>query len=267
MEKKLSPLARPAAFAVIAIVVALTTSAETTAGTLEVSVLYEGAGQVGEDHGLIVFVFGDADLGNPATPILATRYLTANNATARFTDLDADQVWLLAVYDEIGGYSLGPLPGPFGVYSATPGGPPTGVRVGGEGVELRFADSNRNPPPPETKPTASFRTLQGADGGIVEIRTYHIKPGLRDEFVRFFESTLEAQAEAGVRVPGQFRSLDDENTFVWIRAFRNQKERQESSRAFYLGPAWMSKGRAEAVRFIESAEVMLVEPTARSGIR
>lgn len=257
----------PVATALILITLSLAFPIGARAGTLDVTVVYQGPGQVDADHGLMVFVFGGNDFGNPANPILATRYLGANHTTVKFSDLDAETVWVMAVYDEAGGYSVGPLPGPFGFYSETPGGPPAGVRVGGEGIELRFADSNRVPVPADAEPRASFEALQGAGGGIVEIRTYRVKPGMREEFVRFFEKTLAAQAEVGLRVPGQFRSLDDENTFVWIRAFRDQKERQEQSRAFYFGPAWLGERQQEAVRLIESAEVMLLEPTARSLIR
>ena len=266
MNKNPFPLTSPKALALLAIVATLTVSAVATASTLEVSVVYEGPGQVDENHGLMVFVFAGNDFGSPANPIVATRYLTTNGVTTRFEDLGVEQVWLMAVHDEKGGYTTGPLPGPFALYSDTPGGPPTGVPLGGEAIALRFDDSNRMPSPQESKPTATFETLQAAEGGIVEIRIYRVKPGTRDEFVRFFEDTLEAQAAAGLRVLGQFRSLDDENTFVWIRAFRDQKERQERSRAFYLGPAWMEERRAQAAKFLESGEVMLVEPTGMSLI-
>ncbi len=258
----------PALVALSLLVFAVSISPAAAAGTtLEVSVVYEGPGPVDPNHGLIVIVFGGNDFSNPANPIVAARYLPANGATARFTDLDVDQVWLMAVYDEIGGYSVGPLPGPLGLYSETPGGPPAGVPVDGRSIELRFDDTIRSPAPPQTKPTATFETLWQAQGGLVEIRVYSVQPGMREEFIRFFENTLQDQAEAGIRVPGQFRSLDDENTFVWMRAFRNQKERQEHSRAFYLGPAWTGERRAQALQFIAATEVMLLEPTARSNIR
>ncbi|MEM7356316.1 MAG: hypothetical protein AAF657_36205, partial [Acidobacteriota bacterium] len=260
-------LARATFLTLLASLVCHPFAASATGGPLEVRVVYEGPGKVDEHHGLLVFVFGANDFGNPTNPIVATRYLTANHSTARFTDLAVDRVWLMAVYDEAGGYTTGPLPGPFGLYSEAPGGPPAAVQVGGDGIELRFDDTNRSPAPAEEKPRASIESLLGAENGIVEIRIYRTRPGMREEFIRFFEDTLGDQAAAGLQVRGQFRSLDDENTFVWIRSFRNQKERQEQSRAFYLGPAWMEARRAEAAKYLTGGEVLLVEPTCRSSLR
>ena len=109
--------------------------------------------------------------------------------------------------------------------------------------------------------------LASADG-IVEIRMYKIKPGMRDAFVKFFEEkTLVPQGEVGMRVLGQFRSLEDDETFVWVRAFRNQEERNRQILAFYGGELWLKELSAEAMSMIVSTEVLLVEPTAESLLR
>ena len=110
-------------------------------------------------------------------------------------------------------------------------------------------------------------TVRNADEGILEIRKYTLQAGVRDEFIAFFENrTLEQQKKAGLRVIGQFRSLEDENQFVWIRAYASQAERAEQLRNYYLGADWIEV-QDEAGAYIANTEVMLVAPTAASRIR
>ena len=107
-----------------------------------------------------------------------------------------------------------------------------------------------------------------AANGIVEIRMYKIKPGMRDAFVKFFEEkTLAPQGDVGMRVLGQFRSLEDDDTFVWVRAFSSQEERNRQTVAFYGGELWLEELSMEAQSMLDSAEVLLVEPTAKSPLR
>src|SRR5450755_4374199 len=54
---------------------------------------------------------------------------------------------------------------------------------------------------------------------IVEVRRYRIKPGRREEFLRFFETRSVPALEAhGMRVLGPLVDLENPNAFVWLRA-------------------------------------------------
>ena len=91
---------------------------------------------------------------------------------------------------------------------------------------------------------------------------------MRDRFVRFFEEkTLGPQAAVGMRILGQFRSLMDDDTFVWIRAFASEEERAQHTQAFYGGELWSETLGPEAMSMLESTDVVLVEPTQRSPMR
>ena len=107
--------------------------------------------------------------------------------------LPVEQVYLVAVYDEQGGYAAtGPMPGPIGFYAEDGGEAPAPVSVGERAeVKLSFDDSIR-PPVPDEKPRASAEVLAGA-GGIVEIRMYRTRPGQRDRFVQFFEDYTKSE--------------------------------------------------------------------------
>jgi hypothetical protein len=56
---------------------------------------------------------------------------------------------------------------------------------------------------------------------VVEVRIYTIHEGRREEFVKLYDEVLlPAQHAFGLNVLGQFTSLDDEQTFVWLLPLR-----------------------------------------------
>ncbi len=239
----------------------------TEVATLELTVRYTGSGEVNAHHGLVVVLFDNADFRNPATRILGMRYLTENDTSARFTDLASERIFVFATYDENGGYTgIGGPPGPIGFIAGDDGAPaPVSVREDPR-VTLTFDDANRLPGS-QVPSGPSSETLAAVEGGIVEIRKYKIKPGQRDRFVELFEKNLGHQVEHGLRVVGQFRSLDDDDTFVWILAFKNQEERLHLSRTHYFSPHWLNSRRFDVADLLVSTEVIFVEPTALSFLR
>lgn len=243
------------------------TARSTEAATFEITVRYTGPGEVDAHHGLVAILLDKADVTDPATRILGMRYLNANGASVSFADLAAEKVFVFAMYDEIGGYTgVGGPPGPIGFIAGDDGAPaPVSVRERPR-VTLTFDDARRMPGP-QTRLGPSAETLAAVEGGIVEIRIYKIKPGQRDRFVELFEQNLGHQIEHGLRVVGQFRSLDDDDTFVWIRAFKNQEERVRLSRTHYFSPHWLNSRRFDVADLLVSTEVFLVEPTALSFLR
>ena len=235
---------------------------------LRITVHYDGqVGEVDADHGILLTLFASPNLSDPSNTMVAARYVTENGALTTFSELPAQPLYLVAIYDEVGSWpGTGSIPGPIGLHLPEDKTAPAPLNPGETApVVVRFDDSIHPPKPPNFVSRDSAK-LQGAEG-LVEIRIYTIKDGLREEFASFFEKTLEAQRRHGLEVAGHFRSLDDDNVFVWLRRFNNQEERLRSSRNFYLGTDWMGSRNAEAARYIESTEVMLVEPTSTSGLR
>ncbi len=103
---------------------------------------------------------------------------------------------------------------------------------------------------------------------ILEIRVYKLKPGLRDKFAAFFDSRLgPAQQAAGMQIPGQFVSTEDDDTFVWLRAFDREEDRMKLRDAFYEGPIWRDELADEAMAMIESFSDMVVASTPGSAMR
>jgi hypothetical protein len=97
---------------------------------------------------------------------------------------------------------------------------------------------------------------------IVEVRTYRIKPGRRDDFLAFFEQrSIPAQQAYGMRIVGPFVDLERPDVFVWLRIFPSLAERDRMKSAFYDGPVWKNELEAIAMPMLESYDVALTETT------
>jgi len=55
---------------------------------------------------------------------------------------------------------------------------------------------------------------------LIEMRTYKIKPGKRTEFLEVLESkAVPEHQKIGIKILGPFLSIEDEDTFFWMRSF------------------------------------------------
>jgi NIPSNAP len=96
---------------------------------------------------------------------------------------------------------------------------------------------------------------------IVELRRYALHPGARETLIELFDRELvETQEAVGMRVLGQFRDLDDPDSFVWLRGFDDMRTRKQALAAFYGGPVWKQHSRAANATMIDSDNVLLLRP-------
>eukprot|EP01036_Dinobryon_divergens_P006801 gene6801-9042_t len=96
---------------------------------------------------------------------------------------------------------------------------------------------------------------------IVELRQYTLHPGRRDTLIELFDREfVETQEATGMHVLGQFRDLDDEQRFVWLRGFDSMESRRVSLEAFYGGPAWQAHREAANATMLDSDNVLLLRP-------
>jgi hypothetical protein len=104
---------------------------------------------------------------------------------------------------------------------------------------------------------------------LIEVRIYRIHQGKRDEFVKLYdEFLLPAQREFGLNVLGQFISLDDDQTFVWLRRFDSQEERQRKWDEFYGSDLWRTRLGPRANPLMkDTSNVIVVQPTPGSAIQ
>jgi hypothetical protein len=97
---------------------------------------------------------------------------------------------------------------------------------------------------------------------IVEVRSYRIKPGHREEFIRFFETrAIPALRSHGMKVLGPMLDLENPNKFVWLRMFPSLDERDRMRTDFYEGDLWKNELESIAMPMLESYDVILCQTT------
>lgn len=98
---------------------------------------------------------------------------------------------------------------------------------------------------------------------ILEIRTYRLKPGTREDFVRIMaERALPMLAEYGIDVVDHGPSLFDEDgaeEAYLMRAFASLAERDRLEDAFYSSRVWREGPREEIVSRIDSYHTIVIE--------
>ena len=96
---------------------------------------------------------------------------------------------------------------------------------------------------------------------VVELRQYTLHPGKRDVLIDLFDREfVEAQEEVGMKIIGQFRDLDRQDRFVWLRGFPDMTSRAEALDDFYSGPVWKAHREAANATMIDSDNVLLLRP-------
>lgn len=95
---------------------------------------------------------------------------------------------------------------------------------------------------------------------IVEVRSYRIKPGRREEFVQLFQTrAVPALRSHGMKILGPLLDIENPNKFVWLRSFPSLAERDRMKDAFYEGDFWKNELEAIAMPMLESYDVILCE--------
>jgi hypothetical protein len=98
---------------------------------------------------------------------------------------------------------------------------------------------------------------------IIEVRTYTIKPGLRDRFIEFFEErAIPEQQAVGIRVFGPLLDTENPNVFLFLRSFPSLEERERMKNLFYDGPVWKNELEEIAMPMIEHYSSVLTETTS-----
>ena len=98
---------------------------------------------------------------------------------------------------------------------------------------------------------------------IVEVRSYRIKPGLREQFIELFETrAIPALRSHGMMVLGPLIDLENPNKLVWLRSFPSLEERDRMKKAFYEGEFWKNELESIAMSMIDSYDVILCETSS-----
>jgi hypothetical protein len=95
---------------------------------------------------------------------------------------------------------------------------------------------------------------------IIEMRTYKTKPGKRAEFLSIFRSrSIPAHHAIGMKILGPFRSLEDPDTFFFMRGFPDLTTREPMKAKFYEGELWKQELEHVLMPMLEKYEAVLVD--------
>lgn len=95
---------------------------------------------------------------------------------------------------------------------------------------------------------------------LVEIRSYNLKPGCRDEFHRLVrQKSLSLLKRWDVDVVAYGPSPHDEVSYYLIRAYESLEHRQSSEDAFYGSADWRQGPREAIVSLIDSHTSIVLE--------
>ena len=105
---------------------------------------------------------------------------------------------------------------------------------------------------------------------IIEIRSYKLKPGTRDEFHRLvIQITLPMLERWKLDVVRCGPSLHDDNGYFLMRAFPDMAEREQQETAFYGSDEWRQGPRQQILSMIEdyAETVFEVDEAAIAALR
>ena len=95
---------------------------------------------------------------------------------------------------------------------------------------------------------------------FVEIRSYYLKTGTRDEFQRLFvETALPMLQRWKVDVVRYGASLHDEDTYYLMRAYASLEGREQSQDAFYGSDEWKQGPRESIIALIENYTTIVMK--------
>lgn len=95
---------------------------------------------------------------------------------------------------------------------------------------------------------------------IIEMRTYKITSGNRSRFLEIFRSkVIPAHNEIGMKLLGPFLSVEDPDTFFFMRGFPDLPSREPMKAKFYEGKLWKSELESVLLPMLEKFEVVVVE--------
>lgn len=98
---------------------------------------------------------------------------------------------------------------------------------------------------------------------VLEIRSYNLKPGTRDEFHRLFvEHSLPMLRRWNVDVVAFGPSAHDADSYFLMRSFPSVAERQRSEDAFYGSEEWRNGPRERVLAAIVSFTTIVIAADA-----
>ena len=95
---------------------------------------------------------------------------------------------------------------------------------------------------------------------IVEMRTYRTKPGKRAEFLEtFMARSIPAHRALGMSISRPLLSVEDPDTFFFMRGFPDLASREPMKARFYESDLWTHELEQRLMPLLDTYDVVVVE--------
>jgi hypothetical protein len=95
---------------------------------------------------------------------------------------------------------------------------------------------------------------------IIEMRTYKTKAGMRSRLIETIRTkSIPAHAEIGMKILGPFLSVEDPDTFFFMRGFPDLASREPRRAKFYEGELSEREPENLLMPMLDQYDVVLVE--------
>lgn len=95
---------------------------------------------------------------------------------------------------------------------------------------------------------------------IIEMRTYRTKPGQRTAFLEVFRSrSIPAHRALGMVISEPYVSVEDPDTFFFMRGFPDLASREPLKAKFYESALWKDELEAILMPMLDDYKVIVVE--------
>jgi hypothetical protein len=95
---------------------------------------------------------------------------------------------------------------------------------------------------------------------IIEMRTYRTKPGKRTEFLETFRSrSIPAHRALGMAISQPLLSVEDPDTFFFMRGFPDLESREPMKARFYESDLWTRELEQVLMPLLDKYDVVVVE--------
>jgi hypothetical protein len=101
---------------------------------------------------------------------------------------------------------------------------------------------------------------------ILEMRLFKLRPGVRAEFHRISdEGTIPMMRRIGINVLAYGPTLNDDDSYLLVRAFASEDERVRLSQELYASPEWERNYDEPVMAMIDTYHTAVI-PAAESVI-
>lgn len=95
---------------------------------------------------------------------------------------------------------------------------------------------------------------------VIEMRTYRLKPNTRGRFLEIFRSqSIPEHRRLGMTILGPLESIEDPDTFFFMRGFPDLGSRESMKVQFYEGDLWKRELESVLMPLLEEYKVVVVD--------